>query len=149
MYGMYMINEYTGQNQGRQEETLNPTHTFRRLFLDLLLMGWRGCVSAMGVVKTPHLPVLVRKPSCKQFIHNQISSRCFWYQSFHTPSCCCRCNRMFVFETVDRGSRMSRLHRWSVMIYRSLQAEFMETKYNSHIHRYGTSIFAKIAVYTS
>ena len=27
------------------------------------------------------------------------------------------------------------------MIYGSLQAEFMETKYNSHIHGYGTSSY--------
>ena len=33
-----------------------------------------------------------------------------------------------------------------MMIYGSLQAEFMETKYNSHIHRYRTSIFGKIVV---
>ena len=32
------------------------------------------------------------------------------------------------------------------MIYGSLQAEFMETKYNSHIHRYGTFIFGKIII---
>ena len=36
---------------------------------------------------------------------------------------------------------MPRIHRWSVMIYGSLQAEFTETKYNSHIHGYGTSVF--------
>ena len=30
------------------------------------------------------------------------------------------------------------------MIYGSLQAEFMETKYTSYIHRYGTSVFGKI-----
>ena len=42
--------ECTGQNQGRQEETHNTTHRFRRSFLDLLLMGWRGCASAMGVI---------------------------------------------------------------------------------------------------
>ena len=41
---------------------------------------------------------------------------------------------------------MSRIHRWSVMIYGSLQAEFTETKYSSRIHRYGTSIFCKIIV---
>ena len=33
------------------------------------------------------------------------------------------------------------------MIYGSLQAEFMETKYNSHIHGYGTFVFGKIVVY--
>ena len=43
--------EFTGQNQGRQEETHHPSHRFRRIFLDLLLMGWRGCASAMGVIK--------------------------------------------------------------------------------------------------
>ena len=32
------------------------------------------------------------------------------------------------------------------MIYGSLQAEFMETKYNSRIHGYGTSVFGKIFV---
>ena len=41
---------------------------------------------------------------------------------------------------------MARIDRWSVMIYSSLQAEFLETKYNSHIHRYGTSTCGKIVV---
>ena len=35
------------------------------------------------------------------------------------------------------------------MIYGSVQAEFMETKYNGHIHRYGTPTFGKIVVYIS
>ena len=38
---------------------------------------------------------------------------------------------------------MARIHRWFVMIYGSLQTEFVETKYNSRIHRYGTSVFGK------
>ena len=38
-------------NKGHQEETHNPTHRFRRLFLDLLSMEWRGCASAMGAIK--------------------------------------------------------------------------------------------------
>ena len=41
------------QNQYRQEETDHPTHTFRRLFRDLLSMGWRGCASTIGVIKLP------------------------------------------------------------------------------------------------
>ena len=32
------------------------------------------------------------------------------------------------------------------MIYGSMQAAFMETMYNSHIHGYGTSAFGKIVV---
>ena len=35
------------------------------------------------------------------------------------------------------------------MIYGSLQAEFMETKYYGHIYRYGTPICGKIVVYIS
>ena len=30
------------------------------------------------------------------------------------------------------------------MIYGGTQAEFMETNYNGHIHRYGTRIFGKL-----
>ena len=44
---------------------------------------------------------------------------------------------------------MARIHRWSMMIYGSLQTEFMKTKYNSHMHRHGTPICGKIAVYIS
>ena len=36
-----------------------------------------------------------------------------------------------------------------MMMYGSLQAEFMETKHNGHILRYGISIFASIGVYVS
>ena len=32
------------------------------------------------------------------------------------------------------------------IINNDMQAEFMETKYNSHIHGYGTSVFGKIVV---
>ena len=39
--------EYAGQQQRRQEETHHPTYMFRRLFLDLFLIGWRGCTSTM------------------------------------------------------------------------------------------------------
>ena len=41
---------------------------------------------------------------------------------------------------------MARIHRRSVMFYGSPLAEFMGTKYNSHIHSCGTSIFGKIVV---
>ena len=42
---------------------------------------------------------------------------------------------------------MARIHRWPMVIYDSLQADFMETKYNGHIHRYGTPILGNIFVY--
>ena len=46
---IYINTELLDGNQGHQEETHRPTHRFRRLFLDLLSMGWRGCASAVGV----------------------------------------------------------------------------------------------------
>ena len=52
---MYIIMEYTGYNKGHQEETHHPTHKFRRLFLDLLLIGWEGYASAIEVIKTSTL----------------------------------------------------------------------------------------------
>ena len=99
-----------------------------------------------GSNQNSHPPVLVRKPSCNQSIHYHISSRgVFGINRFNL------CNFAVVaiessFATVYRGSIMARIHRWSVMIYGSPQAEFMETKYNSHIHGYGTSVFGKIVV---
>ena len=53
---IYINTELLDRNQGHQEETHRPTHWFRRLLLDLLSMGWRGCASAMGAIKLP--------PSC-------------------------------------------------------------------------------------
>ena len=38
---IYINTELLDGNQGHQEETHRPTHRFRRLFLDLLSMGWR------------------------------------------------------------------------------------------------------------
>ena len=53
---VYINSELLDGNKGHQEETHHPTHRFRRLFLDLLSMGWKGCASAMGAIKLP--------PSC-------------------------------------------------------------------------------------
>ena len=53
------------------------------------------------------------------------------------------------FLTVNRGDMMTRIHIWSAMIYGSLQAEFMETKHNDHIHRSRIHIFGTIGVYVS
>ena len=90
--------------------------------------------------------VLVRKPLCHQLIHYHISSRGVLginrlkIRNFAVVAIECS------FATVYRGSIMARIHRWSVMIYGSLQAEFMETKYNSHILGYVTFVFGKIVV---
>ena len=128
---------YMGQNQGRQGEIHHPTHRFWRSFLDLFLTECR---------------VPVQKPFSNKFIHYHISSReVFGINHFKLRTFAAVAIEFF--STVDRGTIMARLHtcRWSTITYRSLQAEFMGAKYYSHIHRYGTPIFGKIAVqiYTS
>ena len=50
---IFILTELLDGNKGHQEETHHPTHRFRRLFLDLLSMGWRGCASAIGAIKLP------------------------------------------------------------------------------------------------
>ena len=94
-----------------------------------------GCASAMGVNFTLPSSSASPKPLHNQLICCYICSRgVFGYQSFQTPHCYCRCNRMY-FLAVDRGSITTRIHRWSIMIYGSLQTEFVGTNYNGHIHR--------------
>ena len=95
-----------------------------------------------GSKQNSHPPVLVRKPLCNQFIHYHISSRRVFGINRNFAIVAKEC----YFVTVYRGSIMAKMHRWSVMIYGSLRSEFMETKYNSHIHVYGTSVFGKIVV---
>ena len=73
-----------------------------------------------------HPPVLVRKPLCNQFIHYHISSRgVFGINHFKIGNFAVVAKECS-FATVDRGSIMARIHRWSVMIYGSLQAERKE-----------------------
>ena len=99
-----------------------------------------------GSNQNSHPPVLVRKPLCNQLIHYHISSRAVFginrlkLRNFAVVAIECS------FAKVYRGSIMTRIHRWSVMIYGSLQAEFVETKYNSPNHGYGTFVFGKIVV---
>ena len=135
--------ECTGQNQGCQEETHHPTHRFWRFFLDPFNGMARMCQRHESN-QNSHPPVLVRKPSCNQFVHYNINSRGVLginrFKIRNVSVVAIECS----FATVYRGSIMARIHGWSVMIYGSLQAEFMETKYNSHIHGYGTSVFGKI-----
>ena len=84
-----------------------------------------GMCQRHGSNQNSHPPVLVRKPLCNQFIHYHISSRGvfginhFQLRNFAVVAIECS------FATVDRDSIMARIHRWSVMIYGSLQAEFM------------------------
>ena len=137
--------ECTGQNQGRQEETLSNPQV-PALIPPSAFNGMERMCQRHESNHNSHPPVLVRKPLCNQFIHYHISNKVvfgtnhFKLRKFAVVAIECS------FATVDRGSIMARIHSWSAMIYGSLQAELMETEYNSHIHRYGTSVFGKIVV---
>ena len=108
--------------------------------------GMERMCQCHGSNQNSHPPVLVRKPLCNQVMHYHMSSRgVFGVNNVKLHNFALVAIECFL-ATVDRGSIMARIHKWSVMIYGSLQAEFMETKYNSYIHWYGTSIFGKIVI---
>ena len=135
--------ECTGQNQIYQEEIHHPTNMFQCIFLDLLLIEWIGYTSAMGVMKPPSSCSSTKKILRNQFIYYHMSCRGYFGINHFKP-------RNFAFVAiVVRDSIMTRMHKWSMMIYGSPQAEFTETKHNSHIHGYGTPILGKIVVYIS
>ena len=101
-------------------------------------MGRRGCASAMGMIKFPS-SCSSPKALCNQFIDYYICSRgvfCINHiklRNFVVITIECS------IATVDRGSIMTRIYRWSMMVYSGLQAEFMVTKYDlcySFVHRY-------------
>ena len=62
--------------------THHPTHRFRRLFLDLLSMGWRGCASAMGAIKLP--PFCSSPKIMCQSIH--LAWWCIGHKQLNQPS---------------------------------------------------------------
>ena len=111
-------------------------------------MGRRGCAFAMGMIKFPS-SCSSPKALCNQFIDYYICSRgvfCINHiklRNFVVITIECS------IATVDRGSIMTRIYRWSMMVYSSLQAEFMVTKYDGHIHRYGALVFGKLVIYVS
>ena len=146
MCGMYIINGVLGPEPRSSGGNTSSNPQISALIPRPALNGMERMWQRHGGNQNSHPPVLVRKPLCNQLIHYHISSRRvfginrFQLRNFAVVAIECS------FATVYRGSIMARIHRWSMMIYCSLQAEFMETKYNSHIHGYGISVFGKIVV---
>ena len=136
MCGMYIINGVHGPEPRSSGGNTSSNSQVSALIPRPVFNGMERMCQRHGSNQNSHFPVLVRKPLCNQFIHYHISSRrVFGINRFKL------CNFAVVaiecsFATIYRGSIMAGIHRWSVM-----QAEFMETKYNSHIHGYGTSVF--------
>ena len=140
MCGMYIINRMDGPEQRSSGENTPSNPKVTALIYRPAFNGMERMCQRHGSNQNSHPPVLVRKPLCNQFIHYHISSggvfgiNSFKFRNFAVVAIECS------FATVYRGFIMPRIHRWSVMIYGSLQAEFMETMYNSHIQGYETSV---------
>ena len=144
MFGMYIINGVHGPGPRSSGENVSSNPQVSAFIPRPAFNGMDRMCQRHGSNQNFHPPVLVQNPLCNQFIHYRISSRGvfgvnhFKLRNFAVVAIECS------FATVDWGSLMARIHRWSVMIYSSPQAEFMAAKYNSHIHGYGTSVFGKI-----
>ena len=143
MCGMYIINRVHGPDPRLSGGNTSSNPQVSALIPRPAFNGMERMCQRHGSNQNSPPPVLVRKPLCNQFLYHHTSSRrVFGINRFKL------CNFAVVaikcsFETVYSGSIMAWIHRWSVTIYGSLQAEFMD---NSHIHGYGTSIFGKIVV---
>ena len=123
MCGMYIINGMHGPEPRSSGGNTSSNPQVSALIPRPAFNGMEMMCQRHGSNQNSDPPVLVRKPLCNQFIHYHISStKVFGINHFKL------CNFAVVaiecyFATVDRGCIMARIHRWSVMIYGSLQAE--------------------------
>ena len=146
MCGMYIINGVHGLEPRSSGGNTSSNPQVSALIPRSDFNGMEKMCQRHGSIQNSHPPLLVRKPLCNQFIHYHISNSGIFgvnrlkFRKFAVVAIECS------FATMYKGSIMATIQRWSVMIYGGLQAEFMETKYNSHIHGYGTSVFGKIVV---
>ena len=117
MCGMYIINGVHGPEARLSGGNTSSNPQVSALIPRLAFNGMERMCQRHRSTQNSHPLVLVRKPLCNQFIHYHISSRCvfginhFKLRYFAVVEIEC------YFVTVDRGSIMARIHRWSVMIY--------------------------------
>ena len=146
MCGMYVINGVHGPEPRSSGGNTSSNPQVSALIPRPPFNGMERMCQRHGSNQNSHHPVLVRKPLCNQFLHYHISRRGVVGINHLKLRYFVVVAIEYSFATVARCSIMARIHRWSVIIYGNLQTEFMETKYNSHIRRYGTFVFGKIVV---
>ena len=130
--------ECTGQNQGRQEETHHPIHRFGACSPTCFKWDEYDVLAHPSVLAQNHFVInlCLTTYAVEQILVSIISNSEILLSL-----------QWNVFATVNRGGIVARIHRWPVMIYGSLQAALMATKYNGHIHRYETPVFGNFFVY--
>ena len=131
MCGMYIINGLHGPEPMSSGGNTSSNPQVLALIPRPAFNWMERMCQRHGSNQNSHPPALVRKPLCNQFIHYHISSRgVFGINHFKLRNFAVVAIE-YSFATVDRGSIMARIHKWSVMLYGSLQAEYMETNHNS------------------
>ena len=146
MCGMYKINGMHGPEPRSSDGNTSSNPQVLALTPRPAFNVMERVCQRNGSNQNSHPPVLFRKPLCNQFIHYHISSKGVFGINHFKLSNFDVIAIEFTFAPVDRGSVMARIHRCSVTIYGSLQAEFIETKYNSLTHMYGIAVIGKIVV---
>ena len=139
MCGMYIINGVHGPEPRSSGGNTSSNQQVSALIPRPVFNGMeRTCQ------QNSHPPVLVRKPLCNQFIHYHISSRGVFrinhFKLRNVAVVAIECS----FATADTGSIMTRIQRWSVMIYGSLQAEFMVTIYKKYLYLVERNAFQNV-----
>ena len=143
MCGMYIINGVHGPEPRSSGGNTSSNPQVSALIPRPAFNAMQRVCQRHGGIQNAHPPALVQKPLCNQFIPYHINSRGAFVINLFKPRNFSVVAIECSFATADRGSIISRIHRWSVMIYGSLQAEFMKTKYKSHFQRYGASVFGE------
>ena len=140
MSGLYMINEVHGPEPRLSGGNTSSNPQVSALIPRSAFNGMERMCQHHGSNQNSHPPVQVRKPLCDQFIHYHISSRGVFginhFKLHNFAVIAIECS----FATVDRGSIMARIHRWSVMMCRlNLWRPITTVVYMEHV-------FGKIVV---
>ena len=134
MCGMYIINGVHGPGPRSSGGNTSSYPQVSALIHRPAFNGMERTCQRHVSNQNSHPPVLFRKPLCNQFIHYHINSRGDFrishFKLRNVAVVAIECS----FATADTGSIMTRIQIWSVMIYGSLQAEFIETMYKKYLY---------------
>ena len=118
MCGMYIINGVHGPEPRSSGGNTSPNPRVSALIPRPAFDGMESMCQRHGSNQNSHPPVLVQKPLCNQLIHYHISSRGVFCINHFKPRNFAVVAIESSFATVDKGSIMARIHRWSTVACR-------------------------------